>query len=251
MFCRRRVRAAVSFAAAFFVCGVCLSAGPSRAADDDEAHAILFNGRDLWRNGVFAYGGLLIAPGGFEQDGFMFKLLISGGAYRYNAGSLGGAQVIGYEGLTQVMPGFRIKRGNAEMKFFFGPEFQEHYLSPDDPGNRLRGHVLGLRMTGEVWYEPTPNDLVAADFSLSSIATSHSARLAYGRRIADEIFNGGFYVGPEVQYFGSDGYRHWRIGAHITTLKTEANEWSAGGGWAQDSDGRASPYVRLNMASKF
>jgi hypothetical protein len=251
MFRRRRVRAAfaVAVAVAFMMCGACLSAGPSRA-DDDEPHVILFNGRDLWLNGVFGYTGLLLAPGGFEQDGLMFKLLISGGAYRYNAGSLGGAQVIGFEGLTQAMAGFRIKRGNAEMKFFFGPEWQRHYLWPDDPGNSLRGQTVGLRMAGELWYEPTLNSLVAADVALSTIATSESGRLAVGWRIADEVFNGGFYVGPEVQYFGSDGYTQWRLGAHITTLKTEATEWSVAVGRAYDSDGRSSPYVRLNVSMR-
>jgi hypothetical protein len=251
MCCRRRVCAAVSTAAAFIVCGYFLSAGPSRADEDGDAHTILFSGRDIWRNGVFAYGGLLIAPGGFEQDGLLLKLLLSGGLYRYNASSLGGNEVIGAEWLAQALPGFRIKRGNAEMKFFFGPEWQRHKLSLDDPGNRLAGQDFGLRVAGELWYEPTPATLIASDVSLSSIATSHSARLAFGWRVADEIFNGdGFYVGPETQYFGSDGYRHWRLGLHITSLKTETTEWSAAGGLARDSDGRSSPYVRLTLSTR-
>ena len=251
MFRRRRVRAAKVFAAAFLVCCLCLSTGPSRAGDGDVARNILFNGRDIWRNGAFAYGGFLVAPGGFEQDGFMFKLLLSGGLYRYNAGGLGGAEVIGAEALTQALPGFRIKRGNAEMKFFFGPEWQYHRLSPDDPDNRLRGHDFGLRMAGELWYEPNHQTLIAGDVSLSSIATSQSARLAFGWRVADSLFNGdGFYIGPEAQYFGSDGYRQWRVGGHITSLKTEGREWSAAIGWAQDSNGRASPYLRLNTSTR-
>lgn len=251
MRCRRRVRAVVSIAAAFLFCGLVLSAVPSRADDEIGARTILFSGRDLWRNGAFAYGGLLFAPGGFDQDGFMLKLLLSGGLYRYSAGGLGGAQVKGGEWLAQALPGFRIKRGNAEMKFFFGPEWQHHSLWPDDPDNRLRGKTIGLRMAAELWYEVTPLTLILGDVSASSIATSQSARLAYGWRVADEIFNGeGFYLGPEAQYFGSDGYRHWRLGAHITSLKTEATEWSAAIGYARDSDGRSSPYVRLNLSTR-
>lgn len=57
----------------------------------------MFSGRDLWRNGAFAYGGMPIAPGGVDQDGFMFKLLLSDGPYRYNTGSLGGDEVRGGE----------------------------------------------------------------------------------------------------------------------------------------------------------
>ena len=46
-----------------------------------------------------------VAPGGFEDDGFMLKLLLGGGAYRYNAGSLGGEKVIGTEWMAQALPG--------------------------------------------------------------------------------------------------------------------------------------------------
>lgn len=246
---RRRVRAAIAIAAAFLVVGVCLPAGPSRA-DDEEARALLFSGRDLWRNGAFAYGGLLMAPGGFEEDGFMLKLLLGGGVYRYVSGGLGGETVIGAEWTVQVLPGFRIKRGQAEFKFFFGPEWQRHKLWPDDPDNRLRGQSLGLRMSGELWYEPTRDSLIVGDVSASSIATSHAARIAYGRRVAEDLFTDGVYVGPEAQYFGSDGYRQRRIGLHITSMKTEATEWSAALGFARDSDGRSSPYVRLGLSTK-
>jgi hypothetical protein len=242
------VRVAAFTAAAFLMFGAWLPAG---AGDDDDPHAMLFSGRDIWRNGVFAYGGFLIAPGGFEQDGIMLKLLLSGGLYRYNAGSLGGEQVIGSEWAMQMLPGFRIKRGDAEIKFFFGPEWQHHRLWPDDSENRLRGQSYALRMASELWYEPTRTTLIAADAALSSRVTSHSARLAFGWRVADEIFNGdGFYLGPEAQYFGSDGYKQGRLGLHITSMKTEATEWSAGGGWAKDTDGRSSPYVRLGVSSK-
>jgi hypothetical protein len=93
--------------------------------------------------------------------------------------------------------------------------------------------------------------LILGDVSLSSITTSQSARLAFGWRVADEIFNGeGFYIGLEAQYFDSDGYRQWRLGAHITSLKTEATEWSAAVGFARDSDDRSSPYMRLNLSTR-
>lgn len=246
---RRRVNAAIAFAAALLVC-VVLSTGRSRA-DDDVTQVMLFSGRDFWRNGVFAHSGLLIAPGGFDQDGLMLKLLTSGGAYRYWPRSLPGQLVIGAEWKTQILPGFRIKRGEAEIKFFLGPEWQAHWLRPDDPDNRLRGRSFGLRMDSELWWEPTTTTLIAGDASLTTIASGHSARIASGWRIADDMFNGdGFYVGPEFQVFDSDGYRQRRFGLHITSMKTEATEWSAAAGWARDSDGHSSVYVRLGLSQR-
>ena len=92
--------------------------------------------------------------------------------------------------------------------------------------------------------------MVASDLSLSTIATSTSARLAFGWRICEDMFEDGFYLGPETQYFGSDGYRHLRIGLHITGLRVDNYEWSLGAGLARDSDGMTSPYLRLGLAMR-
>lgn len=244
----RRVCAAVITAAAFVLYCVWGVTGRAQAGDDDYAHLMLFSGRDLWRNGAFAYGGFVFAPGGFEQDGLLLKVLLSGGVYRYDAENLGD-RIIGVEWLGQVLPGWRIKRGDAEFKFFLGPELQNHHLSPDDPANRLRGHSFGLRAAAELWYESTPDTMVVADVSLSTIATSNSARIGFGWRVFENML-GGVYVGPEVQYFGSIGYRQLRLGAHITSTKTDDVEWSAAAGWADDSRGRVSPYLRLSVLKR-
>jgi len=144
------------------------------------------------------------------------------------------------------MPGFRIKRGPVEMKFFFGPELQYHRLTPDDPGNRLRGRQLGLRFAAELWAEPTPSTMVAADASITSIGSDYSGRVAFGWRVFDL-----FYAGPESQVYGGDGYAQLRFGLHVTSFRTDnITEWSAAIGWAVDSDERSSPYVRLGLMQK-
>ena len=244
----RRVCTAVGTAVAFSVCLFFVSTGSLWAGDDADSRVMLFSGRDIWRNGAFAHGGFMFAPGGFDRDGLLLKILLSSGLYRYDSENLS-ERVVGAEGLAQVLPGWRVKHGDAEFKFFMGPEIQKHRLWPDDSANRLRGTSFGLRTAIDVWYEPTADTMVAADVSLSSIATSNSARAAYGWRVFEEML-GGLYVGPEIQYFGSDGYRQVRFGAHITSLKTDDIEWSAAGGWAGDSQGRASPYLRLNILKR-
>ena len=246
---RRRVHAAIAIAVAFQLC--VLWPAPRAAADEEYSQIIQFSGRDLWRNGVFAYSGFLFAPGGFDRDGLMLKVLMNGGLYRYWPSSMPGQRVVGAELQTQVLPGFRIKRGDAEMKFFFGPEWQMHRLRPDDVDNRLRGRNFGLRFAGELWWEATPDTLIAGDASLSTLATSHSARIAYGWRVTGELLNDeSFYIGPEVQYFGADGYGQTRIGLHVTSMRTEDIEWSVAIGYARDTDGHSSPYVRLGLSQR-
>jgi Cellulose biosynthesis protein BcsS len=66
-------------------------------------------------------------------------------------------------------------------------------------------------------------------------------------RVFEEMLEG-IYLGPVIEYFGSEGYRQLRLGAHIT--ESRGSEWSAAVGWAQDSQGRASPFVRLNKLKR-
>lgn len=216
---------------------------PAHAGGDSFANLILFSGRDLWRNGVFANGGLLWEPNGFDSSGFMLKTLLSGGAYRYDSGTLG--TVIGGEFKAQVLPGWGFKRGHFALKLFAGLNFETHKLWPDDPANDLHGTSLGLAISTDLWDEPTTDTMVAADASFSTIGANYAARVAFGWRAFDM-----FYVGPETQVYGGDGYRQFRAGAHITSLKTGQREWSAAVGWAVDTDKRESPYVRLGYLQR-
>jgi hypothetical protein len=81
-----------------------------------------------------------------------------------------------------------------------------------------------------------------SNFVVRAVAQFHgrrrclTARVAYGWRVFEDLL-GGIYLGPVLEYFGSEGYRHLRLGAHITSMKAEDTEWSAAAGWAQDSQG--------------
>ena len=239
------VSAARSFAAAGLIVGAFITAGTARADDDDEARFILFSGRDIWRNGIFAHGGLIYAPNGFDDDGLMFKVLLSGGVYRYVSGATG-QRIYGVENTVQVLPGWRVKRGDFEAKIFMGPDLERHWLWPNDPSNNLRGRSFGLRVAADFWYEPTPSTLAAMDFTMATASASAYLRVAVGWRVIDEQF----YFGPEIAFFGTDSYRQVRLGGHFTAMKTGNMEWTAAGGWARDSDRQSSPYVRLNMSQK-
>lgn len=236
-----RVRAAMSIAATLLVCCVGVLAGLAAESDND-AHVILFSGTDLWLNGAFAHGGLLWSPDGLDRDGFTFKALISGGGYRYHAGDLGNARVDGAELAGQLLPGWRIKRGTLEIKGFVGPDLRRNQLWPDDPGNRLRGTNVGARFAAELWYEPTPTTMLAADASVSTIAADYAARAAFGWRVFERL-----YFGPETQVYGGDGYRQFRFGVHATGFKTDYGEWCAAAGWSLDTDERSSPYLRIGF----
>jgi hypothetical protein len=221
-----------------------MSVGPARAGDD-RATVLFYSGADVWRDGQFTHSGLLWSLHRLDREGFTLKAMISGGRYRYQSGALDNAWVTGTEENLQLLPGWRFKRDQFEIKVFAGLDVKRGATWPDDPFNRLRGTHVGLRTSADVWYEPTPSTMLAADASLTSIAAGYSARIAYGWRLNDW-----FYLGPEAQGFACDGYRQLRFGVQMTGLKTGNWEWSAAAGWSDDSDRRTGPYLRLGVLTR-
>jgi hypothetical protein len=213
---------------------------------------LFFTGMDLWRNGGFLHDGLMWSPEGLDRDGFIFKAVISGGSYRYRSGALGNAQVIGRELGAVIMPGWRFKRDALEIKVFAGLDIRNYRLWPDDPSSRLRGRPSGVSGAVDLWYQPTPLTVLAADASISSIGKNASGRAAFGWRFLDLL-----YLGPEAQAFVCSDYRQYRLGLHVTAFKPDpldwkerVIEWSAAIGWAGDSDHRSGVYGRLGMLTR-
>lgn len=203
---------------------------------------LYFSGFDLWRSGGSFYGGAQWAPRGLNEDGFTLKLLLAEGSYRYLAGT---SNIRGTGVLASIMPGWRIKRGNFEAKIFAGLDLQNHRLSPDDPGNSLRGNHAGVRVGADLWWEPTATLMLASSISGSTIGNSFGVRGAAGWRILER-----FWAGPELETSGDEVYRQYRIGAHITSLKFATFEWSLGAGYVEDNAGRSGLYGRLGLLTR-
>lgn len=203
---------------------------------------LYFSGFDIWRSGGSFYGGLQWAPDGLNQDGFTLKLLVAEGTYRYLAGN---TDIRGTGLLASILPGWRVKRGDVEIKLFAGLDLQNHRLSPDDPANSLRGNHAGLRVGADLWWEPTPHLMIASSVSGSTIGTNFSIRAAAGWRVEDR-----FWAGPEIETSGDQVYRQYRIGAHVTSLKWSAFEWSLGAGYVEDNSHRSGLYGRISVLTR-
>jgi hypothetical protein len=235
------------------VAAACLAAGIAYGEEPDQgtpvrdaappANFLYLYGADGWRNGLSAHAGVLWSPAGLDQEGFVLKLLAGGGDYRYWSGALG-SQVEGIHYLASLTPGWRFKFDKLEIVTFAGLDLQDHQLFPDEP-NRLRGFHAGARLGADVWYEPFSQTMVAANISLSTINWGYWTRAAAGWRAFDLL-----WLGPEALALGDTTYRQFRLGIHATALKMGGFEWSAGLGFATDSDGRNGPYGRIGVLTR-
>ena len=239
----RRVACVVSIvmAAAVVLGGGSAFAQP--AADRDKTERfLLFSGADLWGGGGFGYGGLIWSPGGLDREGFVAKLLIGGGQYRYFSGA---TEIVGTQTLFDVTPGWRFKFNRAEVTVFAGLDLQHHSFSPDDPANRLRGTHTGLRVGADLWWEPKDNMMVSAGASFATVGDGYWTRGAIGWQFFDRV-----YIGPEALALGDTSYWQWRVGLHATAFKTGAFEWSAGAGFVRDSSERSGLYGRIGLLTR-
>jgi hypothetical protein len=236
--------AAIVLAAAQFVCAEATFAA---LAEDTppEPTFLFFGGGDLWREGGFLHGGVVWSPQGVNDEGLALKMVFGGGAYRYESGALGNAEVTGRVFSASLMPGWRFRRGSLIATAYAGLDLQHHSLTPFDPGSSLHGGKAGLRTTVELWYEPTPTTMVAADATYSTIGAAHGGRIAYGWKFWNR-----FYLGPEAAIFLCDNYQQHRFGLHFTGLKTEHFELSGAIGFIDDSDERDGAYVRLGFLAR-
>jgi hypothetical protein len=194
------------------------------------------------------------SPDGIERPGFTLKLLLAGGLYRYHTTrfQLVGRQqiftrldIVGRQELVSVMAGWRFKRDALDVTLFAGPDLQAHLLTPDDPGNRMRGIQMGVRVGADVWYQPTSQTMVNIGVSASTIGNNYWSRLAFGWYLA-----GLAWVGPEVQALGGEPYRQFRLGAHVTALRFGGLEWTLSVGHVRDSDDRDGLYARFAMMGR-
>jgi hypothetical protein len=224
---------------------VCCALDRAKAGGPDAPTFLLFSGVDFWRYGEFLYGGAQWSPGGVDADGFTLKMLLNGGGYIYNSGTLN-ASVNGTTLAAAVLPGWRFSRDGLIVKVFAGPVVQDYQLAPYDPGSRLHGLFAGGEFATDIWYQPTPNIMAALSGTVASIGPTGSLRAAFGFRVFDKAF-----VGPEAQQLWCGNFQEVQLGAHLTALHVGPMEWSAGSGWAATSDRRAGPYLRFGVNTRY
>jgi hypothetical protein len=224
---------------------LCAAMHLARASASNDPTFLIFTGTDLWRYGVFFYGGTLWTPAGVDADGFTLKLLLDGGGYTYTAGDLH-TDVDGTMISASLLPGWRFTRDRLIVTVFAGPVVQDYRLTPNDPGSSLHGFYLGGQFAADVWYQPTAKTMAAVNGTFTTIGPTGSLRFAVGYKLFEPA-----YIGPEIEEIWCGDFDEVQFGAHVTALRTRALEWSASGGWTLTSDQRQGPYLRLGVITRF
>ena len=239
------LRGAVATAIAAASLLACTTVDRADAGGPDGPSFLFFSGTDLWRYGGFLYGGLLWAPAGLDNSGFIAKVLIDGGEYSYVSGDLN-ENIDGTKLSAAALPGWRFIQNGLTVSLFAGPVVQDYRLTPDDPGSRLHGLYAGAQFASDIWYQPNATTMAAVNSSIASIGPTGYVRATFGFRFLAPVF-----VGPEIAQLWCGDYQQMEFGAHITGPRINALEWSMGTGFALTSDQRFGPYLRAGFNARY
>jgi hypothetical protein len=199
---------------------------------------IYFTGFDVWRAGFGGYMGVQWAPNRIDRDGFIVRLFGSDSmeryvtrAHRFETQTMRGALLAGYQ----------FQHAKFVVQVLGGIDVEADLPKIDRRDVRPTGRV-GARITTDVWWEPTPQLMLQYAFSVGSIGPDTGLRAAAGWRLLDR-----FWVGPEVSAWGDQYGRQYRVGAHLTGLRTGDYEWSFSAGYVEDDFQRSGAYGRIGI----
>jgi hypothetical protein len=227
----------------------CARAQTSTLPADDDLHGgarperfLFYSGFDLWNFGYAGYAGAQWAPGSLNRDGFVLSAFVSDGMERFDTPATRYRTAILR---ASILPGWRFKRGNLEVKVFAGPDFELDVFFPVQPFRRPYHSSIGGRGAIDIWWEPTTDTMVSASASATTIANGFTARAAAGWRVLDAG-----WVGPEIAISSDRFSEQYRVGAHLTGVRMGAFEWSIAAGYVQDSFRRNGVYGRISVLTR-
>jgi hypothetical protein len=180
-----------------------VSAEVSRA---EGPKTVVFTGVDLApRDTVATWLGAIYAVNGLAHDSLYLRVLGAYAWYDYTSGA-GLGPIDGRAALFDAQIGYQVVRSNIRAGLSIGVENQDFHLSPDDPGNRLRGSETGFKVMGDV------GTLIARPWFFDVIGSYSTAFESYWvrGRVGYELWK--IVIGPEVVFYGNSDFRAERVG---------------------------------------
>ena len=234
--------------APLLVC-VALAALASWSAQAQEATSV-FGGFNTQKKSDYVYlGGVHAFRGNLDRDDWLLRAVVGGGKYDYTTTGVAGGRVSADQSALQIGGGYQWADTARKAAIYVSADWQDHRLSPSDPGNSIRGSKSGVAVQGE-WKTEGPGNHLGLIGQVSSVFGSYWARARYGFAVA------GMHVGPELVATGNREYRAGKLGAHMEWSLTKATSLDVSFG-ASDSKGKKARdsinggYAGANLSYRF
>jgi outer membrane immunogenic protein len=221
---------------------------PSVASDNDDdtgKNIRAFSVLDVAKDSVDGLvGGLFAFSKDIDTSGPRMWITGGAGAYRYPAG---GEWIKGVYSTGDLLGGYGFEGDNYEINLLAGASAENDMLAAYDTSNPVQGTAVGPKVRGDVWVNPTQKSLFYGEAEYTTAFQTYYTSAKYGY----DVFNKGFFLGPEVTAFGDARYDQWRVGAHLTQLKFGQVEVDVSAGFAHDSSVGDGAYGHVEMSRDF
>ncbi|MGH1404017.1 MAG: cellulose biosynthesis protein BcsS [Alphaproteobacteria bacterium] len=219
---------------------------PAMAQDAGDKTAY-WAGIDFTDDSTFGYAGVAYAlHDTLLEDGWLARVGIGYGEYEYNTVAVSGLGVDGDNVRANAMVGYQKHFDTMLVSAFAGIDYNNHDLSPNDPGNDVDGSETGVMAQVEV----RKNFDALTQLNLNvNYSTAYNNYYATARLERDL---GSFKIGPQVTALGSESFDHKRLGIYVATgdLLPVNLSFQAGQSWASRR-GDDSPYIGFGISNTF
>ncbi|MGH1379049.1 MAG: cellulose biosynthesis protein BcsS [Alphaproteobacteria bacterium] len=219
---------------------------PAMAQDSGDKTAY-WAGVDFTDDSTFGYAGVAYALNGtLLEDGWLGRIGLGYGQYEYNTVAVSGLGVDGDNIRANAMIGYQKYLGTMLVSAFAGIDYNDHDLSPNDPGNDVDGSKAGVMAQVEV--RKDFDELTQLNFNVN-YSTAYDNYYASTRLERDM---GSFKIGPQFSVLGSESFDQKRLGVYVATdrLLPVNLSFKVGQSWASRR-GDDSPYIGFGISNTF
>ncbi len=233
---------AICIGPALFAPGDVAFASETAASLKRQLDLVIFGSIDGGATSGFVSAGFKKAlTAKLDEPGLLIMGTTGSGQYRYRSENVEGRLVTDRPTQAGLLAGAQWFMGPETLvAIFFGPEYENQTLSPNDPGNKALRSRFGLKGQIEVYARPTDRTLVTATLVAGTAAPSVRGRLSAGFRVFEDVF-----IGPEITAYMNATYDEARLGLHATGIAIGRFTLQASGGLKRDGDGRLGAYGAL------
>lgn len=175
------------------------------------------------------------------------RLWVTAGSGWYQYPATGAGSIRGVYTTADFLGGYAFEGDNYEVNLLAGPSVENDMLSGYDPDNPVQGTAVGAKVRGDMYYNPTKMSLFYGEAEYSTAFQTYWTSATYGY----DVFNKGFFVGPEVGAFGDARFDQWRVGLRLSALKYGRLTTDISAGYAHDDVVGDGAYGHVEFSASF
>jgi len=227
-----------------------MAADVTNSVVDPIEYGNVYFGTDVNTNqGLVGYGGVLYAPGGMDKSGLRLSLFGLGGKYRYiSEDPAGDTTFRGNFVSVDALAGYSSVFNNGAATISIGANYQHQRVTPFDIDNPVQGDKVGFKVQGDFWTNPTERSVVIGIASFSTAFNTYYSILRGGY----DVFNLGFFIGPEVGALGNSRTDQQRVGVALMGIPVAKRvSLTVSGGLLHERNERDAAYFTANLDFTF